>query len=161
MYKVHTCTCVYIFVCTCYRHVHRRWYMYGHCTDTAGSVEPWHFQPYWLLVQQGWRGLIQLGHLSTLHQQLFIPCTYTVHTVYIYGSYIDLLCTCAQIIQCLYHWGNFHCKLACNPFMIGLDSAYRQESANRYIHGLSVSVLVKNGTVHMVSFPVTFFPKYV
>ena len=37
--------------------------------------------------------------------------------------------------------GNFHCELACNPFMIGLDSAYRQESANRYIHGLSVSVV--------------------
>ena len=45
--------------------------------------------------------------------------------------------------------------------MIGLDSAYRQELANWYIHGLSRSVLVKNGSVHMVSFPVTFLPKYV
>ncbi len=57
--------------------------------------------------------------------------------------------------------GNFHCELACNPFMIGLDSAYRQEIGNLYIHGLSLSVLVKNGSVHMVSFPVTFLPKYV
>ena len=31
--------------------------------------------------------------------------------------------------------GNFHCELACNPFMIGLDSAYRQELAIRYILG--------------------------
>ena len=57
--------------------------------------------------------------------------------------------------------GNFHCELACNPFMIGLDSAYRQELGNLYIHGLSLSVLVKNGSVHMVSFSVTFLPKYV
>jgi hypothetical protein len=32
--------------------------------------------------------------------------------------------------------GDFHCKLACNPFMIGLDSAYVQESASWYIHCL-------------------------
>ena len=79
-------------------------------------------------------------HLSVDHEnllrQLVIPCTYIVHTLYIHGSYIDILCTCALFIQCLYHRGNFHCELACNPFMIGLDSAYRQESANWYIHGL-------------------------
>ena len=77
-------------------------------------------------------------HLSVDHEnllrQLVIPCTYIVHTLYIHGSYIDILCTCALFIQFLYHRGNFHCELACNPFMIGLDSAYRQESANRYIH---------------------------
>ncbi len=32
-----------------------------------------------------------------------------------------------------------------DKFMIAIDSAYRQESANRYIHGLSGSVLAKNG----------------
>jgi hypothetical protein len=29
---------------------------------------------------------------------------------------------------------NFHCKLACTSFMVGLDSAYVQESAILYIH---------------------------
>ena len=46
-------------------------------------------------------------HLSVDHEnllrQLVIPCTYIVHTLYIYGSYIDILCTCAPIIQCWYH----------------------------------------------------------
>ncbi len=48
-----------------------------------------------------------------------------------------------------------------DKFLIAIYSAYRQESANRYIHALEQSVTVKNGSVHMVSFPVTFLPKYV
>jgi hypothetical protein len=85
-------------------------------------------------------------------RQLIILCIYIVHTMFIHGSYIDVLCTCALIIQCLYHWGIFHCELACNhwelacnPFMIAIYSAYVQESANLYIHGLSASVVAKNG----------------
>ena len=45
----------------------------------------------------------------------------------------------------MYHYGNFHCELACNPFMIGLDSAYVQESADLYIHGLEAYIPPKNG----------------
>ncbi len=45
------------------------------------------------------------------------------------------------------------------PFMIAIYSAYVQESANWYIHASEQSVTIKNGSVHMVSFPVTFLPK--
>ena len=46
MYNVHTCTWIYVVVCSCYRHVHRCWYMYvhrcwymyGHCTHTSVHV---------------------------------------------------------------------------------------------------------------------------
>ena len=81
----------------------------------------------------------------TMYIHCTYNCSYYVYTLYIHGSYIDILCTCALFIQCLYHRGNFHCDLACNPFMIGLDSAYRQESANQYIHGLAGSVVAKKG----------------
>ena len=40
--------------------------------------------------------------------------------------------------------------------MIGLDSAYVQESADLYIHGLEAYIPPKNGSVHVVSFPVAF-----
>ncbi len=44
---------------------------------------------------------------ENLLRQLFIPCIYIVHTWYIYGLYIDILCTSAlMIIQCLYHVGH-------------------------------------------------------
>jgi hypothetical protein len=48
-----------------------------------------------------------------------------------------------------------------DKFMLAMYSAFRQESANWYIHCISVSVVPKNGSVHMVSFPVTFLPNYV
>ena len=56
----------------------------------------------------------------------------------------------------MYHCGNFHCELACDPFMIGLDSAYVHESADWYIHCLEAYIPPKNGSVHVVSFPVAF-----
>jgi hypothetical protein len=40
--------------------------------------------------------------------------------------------------------------------MIGSDSAYVQESADRCIDGLDVYIPPKNGSVHVVSFPVAF-----
>ena len=119
--------------------------MYGHCTDT--SVHVHNYTSFPIIPDQpcdAGESLLRAGaapselppsrHHENLLRQLVIPCTYIVHTLYIHGSYIDILCTCALFIQFLYHRGNFHCELACNPFMIGLDSAYRQESANRYIH---------------------------
>ena len=71
-------------------------------------------------------------------------CLYHVHTLYIHCTYMVHTLTYYVHVHWLfnmYHWGNFHCELACNSFMIGLDSAYRQESANQYIHGLSGSVV--------------------
>ena len=76
-----------------------------------------------------------------------------------------------MVYYCLVSWKhlkcNFHCELACNhwelacnPFMIAIYSAYVQESANLYIHCLEQSVIIKNGSVHMVSFPVTFLRNY-
>jgi hypothetical protein len=64
--------------------------------------------------------------------------------MYIHGSYMYIQCTWAPIILCMYHWGDFHCKLVCNPFMIGLDSAYVQESAIWYIHCLEAYIHAKN-----------------
>ncbi len=48
-----------------------------------------------------------------------------------------------------------------DKFMLAMYSAYRQESANQYIHCISGYVVPKNGSVHMVSFPVTFLPIFV
>jgi hypothetical protein len=48
-----------------------------------------------------------------------------------------------------------------DKFMLAIDSAYRQESANWYIHALEQSVIVKNDSIHMVSFPVTFLRNFV
>ena len=52
----------------------------------------------------------------TMYIHCTYNCSYYVYTLYIHGSYIDILCTCALIIQCLHHSGKFHCELACHPF---------------------------------------------
>ena len=57
-------------------------------------------------------------------------------------------------------WKNIE-KLACNPFMIGWDSAYVQESADQCIEGLDAYIPPKNGSIHVVSFPVAFLWKHV
>ena len=65
---------------------------------------------------------------------LYYVCTWCIHVC----TWYVIVCS-VQYLKNVISFpapGNFHCELACNPFMIGLDSAYRQESANWYIHCL-------------------------
>jgi hypothetical protein len=109
---LHTCTWILPYRCTImmYIHVHEFMSLYVHVTDMYIDVDICWTRPGGNSGHQGCPAVLHLC-LSVDHEnllrQLFIPCIYIVHTWYIYGSYIDLLCTCALIIQCLYHcqWG--------------------------------------------------------
>ena len=73
---------------------------------------------------------------------LYIACTWykPVCTWFIHVHSVSYLENAKPFpAQC-----DVHCELACNPFMIGLDSAYVQESAIWYIHCLEAYIHAKN-----------------
>ena len=90
-------------------------------------------------------------YIYMVHHCLYMVYTMSEHCISLIGQ-LETFIHCELACN---HW-----ELACNPFMIAIYSAYRQESANLYIHCLEQSVMVKNGSVHMVSFPVTFLRNY-
>jgi hypothetical protein len=73
---------------------------------------------------------------------LYIACTWykPVCTWFIHVHSVSYLENAKPFpAQC-----DVHCELACNPFMIGLDSAYVQESAIWYIHCLEAYIHAMN-----------------
>jgi hypothetical protein len=91
-------------------------------------------------------GMYTKMYVKTICMYIYIEytCLYKVCTWY------TLVCTWFILVCSVSYYenakpfpaqGNLHCKLACDPFMIGLDSAYVQESADWYINCLDAYIL--------------------
>ena len=79
-------------------------------------------------------------------------CLYHVYTLYIHGTYMVHTLTYYVHVHWLFNACTTEAISTANSpvtpsdkFMLAMYSAWWQESANRYIHGLSVYVVPKNG----------------